>query len=324
MTKTINKLENERINSIKNLNPKELAIYIDDLNKKFFESFENKDAQDMEYYQEKLNEISDLLGKQYDVDDYISNSKVCFLTSKFMINELDAQTKNNLSIAYMIYEKAFDLYELKKMLDNIMMTYYHNYVNHECRDAIDSLILKLEDDNEFDNDSLLEYGDRLHDRCRYNISLMKDLDNNIKYVRDRMLKLIDDLDEILEYVNVSSELIQDYIDEYDNIKDNVLKNAKDNPIVKHNKENNYLDKYIDMIESLRFTLNSIEFYKLVKDNVLDVIDGDAFLMIKEIEYKLIFEDDDLHDYVPSKEDFFENSPCYEVRNLKFIKPKRDN
>ena len=324
MNKSINTLENERINSIKNLNPKELTIYINDLNKKFFESFENNKAQDMKFYQDKLNEVRDLLGDEYNIEDYISSSKVCFLTSKFMINDLDAQIGSYLSISYMIYERTMNLNDLKRFLNSILMTYYNHYLNRDCRDAIDYLTFKLNDDYNFEDDSFLEYSDRLHERYKYNTSLMQDLDNNIKYVRDRMLNIIEDLDKFLEDFDVSSEVIQDYINEYENIKLNLLKNSKDNPIVKHNYYEGYLEKYLDFIESLKFSHNSIEFFRNVKDDVLDVIDGDAFLMIKEIHYSILIEHEDLHDYVPSKEDLFESLPCYDVRNLKFIKPKREN
>lgn len=59
MNKTINQLENERKEKIKDLNLDEVKAYITNLNKKVYESFDKNNPEDVGLYEDKLKEVFD-------------------------------------------------------------------------------------------------------------------------------------------------------------------------------------------------------------------------------------------------------------------------
>lgn len=125
MNKSINGLERDRINKIRDLNNKEIRSYIVNLHKKRFKSFENHDKAEADFYTKKIKEIFDITeGIYVNLDTYSDNCEIDLLYSKLIINnnkELASRVlfqSQSLLNGEINLNKDLKVYKLLKQIDN--------------------------------------------------------------------------------------------------------------------------------------------------------------------------------------------------------------
>ena len=155
----------------------------------------------------------------------------------------------------------------------------------------------------------------------YHKMLLESFDKLIGEIRDDLLNSINECDKFLFLDTILPERIEDAKENFESEKDYIYKNVKDKSI-KILKDKGYLDLLLRNIEAMSYCLHFIEAYKEVKRDILELIDGDSFELLKEIDYKIRKEDSEKSEYLqcPTKKDFMKGKPSYNIRNLKLIMP----
>ena len=89
---TYEKLEKKRIQKIRDLSLDEVKAYIDNLNKKMFQSFEENNPENVEYYSKKLSEVIDLTSHKWiNLDVYSMGKKLDITSAKMIENDTKKQ-----------------------------------------------------------------------------------------------------------------------------------------------------------------------------------------------------------------------------------------
>ena len=321
MNQTINQLERERKEKIRNLNPEETEAYIDSLNDKIYTALADKDYDKQNYYNDKLLEAITILKERYsNMNLVVSQSKISFLNADLLCERLSSKIMNYRAVTQGIIDNSYTLHQLKYHLDSILHIYYFNYHNRigvSVTDKIDMELWEKLDEDTFNN---LDIGFHYENDSYHNM-LLESFDRLIGEIRDDCLQIIDNDDRYVSLGEYLPDLIESAKENFESEKEYIFKNIKDRPI-KIIKEKGYLDLLLEEIEAMSFCFEAINEYNSMKKNVLDVIDGDAFELFKELDYNFRKEDCDKYDFIscPSKEDYFKSKPSYNVRNLELKRP----
>lgn len=312
MNKTINQLENERKKKIKELTLDEVKSYITNLNKKVYESFDNNNPVDVEFYEGKLKEVFELTSEKYvNLDAYSLLRKFEITSSKMIENKTKMNIAHISHTSLVLFNSYITLQELFHYLKYILMIYYHNYYTKENM-LIDELLTELHCTYNFNDESFDEYArSRV---TKYNSILMRELNSLIGMIKSHVATVIEVGDTFLndDFEKVISSIFKEI--EYE--KEFVTKKGASDEGVKLLKEGEYLDlldvvkkSYINYGESCRYYID-------MKEQILDLINSnDGFLDLKEGEYEFASK----HDGIFSKEDFIAMRPSYDMSECEFIK-----
>ena len=316
MVKSYDNLNKQRIEKIRDLNPQETEAYIDSLNIKLVDALNNKKYDVSSYYAEKLKEANDILSQKYSNMDLVtSQSKAIILTIDLLLKNIDNTNGVYFSLGYMIMDKSKNLLDLKLLLDYIMFNYYFSYPNSEGSIAIENtLSLHLQ----YEYPKFEEFFDKAHafvDNERpYDESFMSTMDNIIERIRDMLLEIIDEIDSIVSRLPLTSEKIDIEVESFEHEKKDVMSKYKEDKYYSILKEKGYLKVYFDYIDSLKLCLSALNYYKDIKAEVLDVIDGDSFMEVKSMMYYK-----SKYKRTESFEEYLKGLPTYNIRNLEFKK-----
>ena len=318
MNQTINQLERDRKEKIRNLNPEETEAYINSLNNKIYTALADKDYDKQNYYNDKLVEASLILKERYsNIPMVVSVSKIYYLSADLLCERINSSIRNYIAISDFIHNFNYHLFMLKYHLEEILHIYYFNCFNHIGCSVTNAIHSDLWE--KLDEDIFMKITDN-HDFYRddsYHKMLLNSFDRVIEDMRDDFLRIF----EICEDYQFLSDNLYDRIESakenFESEKEYIFKNIKDKHI-KILKDRNYLDLLLKEIETMSFCLKVIDSYKNLKKDILEVINGDSFELFKSIEYdsnKKHFDN-----FTSNKESYIKSKPSYNIRNLKLKLP----
>ena len=314
MNKTINQLEKERKEKIKDLNLDEVKSYITNLNKKVYESFDNNNHEDVELYENKLKEVFDLTSDKYvNLDAYSLLRKFEITSSKMIENN---SKKNIVYISHtslVLFNSYMTLQELFHHLKYILMIYYHNYYTNENM-LVEDLLGNLHCKYNFNDESFDEYA---HSKVtKYNSILMKELNSLISMIKSQVYTVIEVGDTFLN--NDFEKVIESILKEVDYEKQYVTKKGESDEGIQILKEGEYLHLLDLMKESYIKYGESCRYYIDIKEKILDLINShDGFSDLKESDYGIASKNCGVF----SKEEYIAMRPSYDVSSCEFIKSK---
>ena len=315
---TYKELERERIEKIKNLSSDELEAYIDNLNKKIYDSW-FYDNDNVSLYSDKLLEVINLTELEHrGVRRYAINGQLDLSHTKLVegnLREIIFEVVSNTKILSLIIMKLVKDYT---MLDYVLMIYYHNYLKVP-KYMIEGLSIHLEFEHNFKNEDFDKYLDSYFQE--YNEILMRELDFVIAKLRENLLTSITMIDLlILDDIEHSNETLNELIGSFKKEKNRVIKNSKDNKRDKLLKDGNYFDLNLKLIEVYKNFDNACKHYLEIKEKVLDLVNSeDGFVSLKNDDYDITYEDSN-SDNIISREDFIAMRPCYNMKEGKFLRP----
>lgn len=313
MTANFRKLEKQRIDKIRNLNQDEIKAYIDNLNKKVFESFEANDKELADHYQKKIVEAFDVTSDKWvNLDFYSLNGKLDLSITKL----IEGRTKEkaiemSLHSQILIYG-VLSLSEALSQMNNLLSIYYWNYASSDFS-LVEDLLMSLEFEYDFRDDNFSKYA---NSKCKkYNDTLMKQLDFQIAMLKTSMLDTIAFLN--IHAIDDYSAIVDDVFSQVKKEKDYVIAMADKDSRFKLLKDGGYLDLLMTLSEAYKSYGESCREYFKIKDDVLELLNShDGFADIKEFQYKMYCED--FENMSLSKEDFFASRPCFDLSEVKFI------
>ena len=312
MNKTINQLENERKEKIKDLNLDEVKAYITNLNKKVYESFDKNNPEDVELYEDKLKEVFDLTSDKYvNLDTYSLLRKFEITSSKMIENNTKKNIAHISHTSLVLFNSYITLQELFHCLEYILMIYYHNYYTKENM-LVDELLVKLHCTYNFNYESFDEYA-----RSRvtlYNSILMRELNSLIGMIKSHVDNVIEVGDTFLneDFEKVISSILKEV--EYEK---EFIKKGESNEGIQILKEGEYLDLLDLMKESYINYGESCRYYIDMKEQILDLINShDGFSDLKESDYEFTSKNTN---GAFSKEEYIAMRPSYDVSKCEFIK-----
>ena len=318
MNQTINQLERERKEKIRNLNPEETEAYIDSLNDKIYTALADKDYDKQSYYNDKLVEAGLILKERYsNIPMVVSVSKISYLSADLICERLNSTIGSYLAISDFIHNFNYHLFMLKFHLEDILHIYYFHCFNHIGCSVTDAIHSELWE--KLDEDTFMKVTEN-HDFYKddsYHKMLLESFDRVIEDMRDDFLRIFEICDEYLFLDDILPDRIEYAKMNFESEKEYIFKNIKD----KHTKilkDRGYLDLLLKEIERMSFCLKVIEEYKELKRDILEVIDGDAFELYKSLQYDLNKKHFD--NFTSDKESYVKSKPSYNIRNLKLERP----
>lgn len=309
---TYDKLEKERIEKIRNLDLDEVKSYIDNLNKKVFEAFEENNSANVEFYDKKLSEVFDITkGKFVNLEFYSIAKRLDITTAKMIENNTKKQNVYVSLTTMLLITAEVSLRGLDTILDYLLMIYYHNYYFSEVS-LVEDLLIQLEFKYNFKNEDFSEYA---NSRCReYNETLMKELDFLIGRIKEIIVSVIELADMHLVSDNYEKEVIQ-VMKDIEVEKDYVIQKGDEDVGVKVIKDSEYLDLLDRLKETYELSLKTYKSYSSIKGKMKAIINlDDGFADFKEQEYEFSKE----HGGIMSREDYIAMRPSYDLRNCEFV------
>lgn len=310
MNKTINQLEKERKDKIKDLNLDEVKAYITNLNKKVYESFNN--PENVELYENKLKEVFELTSDKYvNLGAYSLLKKFEMSTSKMIENNTKKEIAHITHTSISLTHSYINLQELYSILNYVLMIYYHNYYTKENM-LVDDLLAHLHTFYDFDNESFDEYA-----RSRvtpYNEILMKELNSLIDMMKTYANLIIELSDKDIK--DDFEDIVSSVLKEIEYEKAFVNKKGKSDEGVKVLREGEYLDLLEALEDSYVLYGESCRNYIEIRDEILKLINSpDGFSHLKERNYE--FENENMGLSI-SKEEYIASRPSYDVSECEFI------
>ena len=317
---TTSKLENERMDKLRNLSDKELGEYIEklvlDVYKGFTGSAIINDNPEMEAAIDKLDEITNITMQRFptsNIKEVIKDRKFRYMNLAY----LSAVYKlENLRITFMEYINfTTDIAKLEMFyaeLKSLLRIYYETYSNYGF---MEDLLMDLSDDGlAVDSDIHEKY--TKNKEYRFNQHTMDYLDIEIKVIVKIIMDEIAELDKKYLPGDAADEINECIDSIHSSIKD-FYKNNSDFEIAAY-KQCGLLDANMDSIESIKKDSNkNSKFYMNLRNEVLEFINtenGFAELSADEFErYKKRNPDADFTEWIKKQ-------PKYNVKEAKFIYP----
>ena len=312
MTKNLNQLEKERIEKIRNLDLDEVKSYIDNLNKKIFEAFEENNSANVEFYDKKLSEVFDITkGKFVNLEFYSIAKRLDITTAKMIENNTKKHIVYVSLKTILLINAEISLRELDSILDYLLLIYYHNYYFSEVS-IVEDLLIQLELKYNFKNEDFSEYA---NSRCRkYNETLMRELDYLIGQIKEAILRTIDLADMHLFPKDYEKEAIR-VMKDIEVEKDFVIQKGDEDEGVKVIKDGEYLDLLDRLKKAYDLSLETYKSYISIRGKMKAIINlDDGFADLKEQDYEFAKE----HGGITSKEDYIAMRPSYDLRNCEFV------
>lgn len=311
---TYDKLEKERIEKIKGLNPKELERYTNNLNNKIYESIFSGDVDNVDFYANKLIELLRLSDDESNLYNYSLDSRLSITENKMLEKWLENIIMEVFSNSKILGFINIILNRECHILSSTLLCYYHNYVK-TAPFEVESLLIELNLNYGFDNDDFKEYAMSHFDTN--NKMLMNSLDNMIAHSKESILLIIDMVDALIsDNIENTKESLNEMIEDFKRNKDDIIKKSEKNKFYKSLKDGKVLDMNMALIEFYKMFDKTCELYLDLKQKALDLVNSDdGFAKFKEMDYN--FSCEKLDEVVISKDDFIAMRPSYDVRNCKF-------
>ena len=268
MVTTANKLENERLDKLRNLSDDELTDYIEKLILDSYKGFKGggiADNPEMDAAIDKLNEITDITLKRNpncNIKDVIKDRRMrylhlAYISAVYNMDIIRNALFNSLDLLRDTFRLKIVYYELIDLLD----IYYDVYSNYGF---MENLLFDLSDDGlAVDSDIHEKYTNTK--QYRFNQKLMRYLDIkikvNVEIISDEIAKLdekylVDNAAEIDETIDVIHDGIREF-----------YKNNIDFEILAY-KQCGLLDAELDTIENLKKDSNYVDGYLKLKNRIL--------------------------------------------------------
>ena len=309
----IRKLEKERIAKINNLSLDEIKAYIENINRKQWEGFEEHNQDKVRFYGDKLKEIFEVTSDRWENLDFYSLGVKMRISNARMIEKNTREKIHNFSfMSQLILNAEIKLINYNSILRQILFLYY---TNHSPRDysLVDDLLLNLEFEHDFKNEDFSDYARGV---CQENNDiLMKGFDSLIKTIKE-------DIEETFRLINP-------YIEGYDESdfeelcssikeeKDYVIKMAESDDGIKILHDGDYLDLLIKLLEVSKIFDESCKSYIKTRDKVLDLIESDdGFLDFKIYDYEFYCKT--FPNVSCDKDSYISIRPKYNMRECRFI------
>ena len=311
---TYDKLEKERIEKIKGLNPKELEGYTDNLNEKLYESIFSGDVDNVDFYAKKLIELLRLSDDEVNLYNYSLDSRLSITENKILEKWLESIIMEVFSNSKILGFINIMLNREYHLLSSILLCYYHNYVK-TAPFEVESLLIELDLNYGFNNEDFKDYAMSHFDTN--NEMLMNSLDNMIAHSKDSILFIIDMVDTLIDdNIENTKESLNEMMDDFKRNKDDIIKKSEKNKFYKSLKDGNLFDMNMTLIEIYKMFDMTCELYLDLKQKALDLVNSDdGFAKFKEMDYD--FSCEKIGEVSISKDDFIAMRPSYDVRNCKF-------
>ena len=311
---TYGKLEKERIEKIKGLNPKELEGYTDNLNEKLYESIFSGDVDNVDFYAKKLIELLRLSDDEVNLYNYSLDSRLSITENKILEKWLESIIMEVFSNSKILGFINIMLNREYHLLSSILLCYYHNYVK-TAPFEVESLLIELDLNYGFNNEDFKDYAMSHFDTN--NEMLMNSLDNMIAHSKDSILFIIDMVDTLIDdNIENTKESLNEMMDDFKRNKDDIIKKSEKNKFYKSLKDGNLFDMNMTLIEIYKMFDMTCELYLDLKQKALDLVNSDdGFAKFKEMDYD--FSCEKIGEVSISKDDFIAMRPSYDVRNCKF-------
>lgn len=313
MSKNIYQLEKDRKDKIKDLSIDEIKIYIENLNKKIFDSREANNHEKLNFYIERLTEVFDVTkGKYVNLEWYSVTKKLDITTAKLIECNTKRQSVYVSLVSSILVNAEVSLFELESILNYLLMIYYHNYSFREAS-LVEDLLIKLEFEYDFKDESFCEYANGL--TKKYNETFIREMDYLIGMIKDTIFRIVELTDMHISEFNEKDVLR--VLKEIETEKDYVNQKAKEDEGVRIIKEGEYLDLLDHLKESYEVSLETYKSYIGIRDRVLEFINSeDGFADIKEKHYEIASKD--FEDGVFDKDSYIAMRPSYDMKNCQFV------
>lgn len=313
MSKNIFQLEKDRKDKIRDLGIDEVKKYIENLNKKIFDSREANNREKVDFYIERLNEVFDVTkGKYVNLEWYSVSKKLDITTAKLIECNTKRQDIYVSLVTSILIHAEVSLVELKFILTYLLMIYYHNHSLREVS-LVEDLLIKLEFEYDFRDESFCKYANGLTEK--YNETFIREMDYLIGMIKDTIFRIVELADMHISDFN-EKDVIR-VLKEIETEKDYVNQKAKEDEGVRIIKEGEYLDLLDGLKNGYEVSLETYKSYIEIRDSVLELINSeDGFADIKEQHYEIASRD--FEDGVFDKESYIAMRPSYDMRNCQFV------
>lgn len=309
----IRRLEKERINKINNLSLDEIKAYIENINLKQWEGYEEHDYDKVRFYGDKLKEIFEVTSDRWiNLDFYSLGVKFKISGAKRIENDTKAKIHEFSYMSQLILNAEMRLINYSSILRHILFLYYSN---HSPRDysLVEDLILNLNFEYDFKNEDFEKYAKGV---CRESDDLlMNGFDNIIEIIKRDIEDIIDSVHPFIKNYDESNleELSENIREE----KDYVIKMADSDEGMKALYDGDYLDLLLKLLKVSKIYDDSCKSYMRTRDMVLDFINSDdGFMDIKLMEYEHYIKS--FPDMSCDKEAYISIRPKYDMKDLRFI------
>ena len=313
MMMDIRKLEKERINKINNLSLDEVKAYIEHINRKQWEGFEENNQDKVRFYGDKLKEVFEITSDKWDNLDFYS------LGVKFRISNARMIMKNTLGhihnfsfMSQLVINAEMRLMNYISILRHILLLYYGNHTPRDLS-LVEDLILNLEFKHDFKDKAFDDYA---RGNCQESDDILMDgLDSILKIIKADIMDIIEAISPYIkrqddfDFEELSESIRQE--------KDYVIKMAESDDGVRVLYDEDYLDLLIQLLEVSKIFDESCKSFIKSRDKVLDFINSDdGFLDFKLYDYDFYCKS---FPNVPcDKESYMAVRPKYNMRECRFI------
>ena len=313
---TTSKLENERLDKLRNLSDKEMDEYIEKLVLDSYKGITGDgvgDNPEMDVAMDKLDEITKITlqrNPNCNIKEVIRDRKMRYLNLAYLSAVYNMENlKINLIDSIRFTTDIATLKVYFRDLKHLLMIYYEIYSNYGF---MEDLLFDLSDDGlAVDSDIHEKY--TKSKEYRFNQNTMRYLDIEISVSVKILLDEIDKLDK--KYLVNHDPEIDDAIDGIrDNIKD-FYKNNGDFEICAY-KQCGLLDAQLDSIKDLTKDSNKSKEYQDLKNEIMEYINTNGFAELSADEFERYKKRNPDADFT----DWIKKEPKYDIRNAKFIYP----
>lgn len=309
----IRKLEKERINKINSLSLDEIKAYIETINLKQWEGYEENDCEKIRFYGDKLREIFEITSDKWiNLDYYSLEVKFKISGAKRVENDVRARIHDFSHMSQLLLNAEMRLINYSSILRHILFLYYSN---HSPRDysLVEDLLLQLDFEYDFKNEDFDKYAKGV---CRESDEILtKGFDNLIGIIKADIEDIVDSVKPFIkDYDESNLERLSENIRED---KDYVIKMADSDEGMKALYDGDYLDLLIRLLEVSKIYDDSCKSYFKTRDKVLDFINSDdGFMDIKLMDYDFYCES--FPNVSCDKESYISIRPKYNMRECRFI------
>lgn len=310
------KLENERLDKLRNLSDKEMDEYIEKLVLDSYKGIKGDgvaDNPDMDDAMDKLDEITNITlqrNPNCNIKEVIRDRKMRYLNLAYLSAVYNMENlKISLIDSIRFTRDVSPLLSYYSSLLHLLRVYYAVYSNYGF---MEDLLFELSDDGlAVDSDIHEKY--TKSKEYRFNQKTMRYLDMEISVSVDLILDEIAKLDE--KYLVNHEPEIDNAIDGIrDGIKD-FYKNNSDFEICAY-KQCGLLDAQLDSIKDLTMDSAKNKNYQDLRNDIMELLDGNGFADLSAVEFERYKKRNPDADFT----DWIKKEPKYDVRNAKFIYP----
>ena len=312
------KLENERLDKLRNLSNAELDDYIEklvlDVYKGFTGSAIISENPEIDAAIDKLDEITNITMQQFpnsNIKEVIKDRKfrymnLAYLSAVYNLENLKIDVIDSMKFTTDITKLEMIYAELKTLL----RVYYETYSNYGF---MEDLLMDLSNDGlAVDSDIHEKYTNKQY---RFNHHVMRYLNIEIKVIVEIIMDEINKLDKKYLVDDAAAEINECIDNIHSNIKD-FYKGNSDFEIAAY-KQCGLLDANMDSIKSIKSgAAKKCKVYSKIRTEILDFINGNGFAELSADEFERYKKRNPDADFT----DWIKKEPKYNIKDAKFIYP----